>query len=142
MKILTIAKDKSNNLEYVLQHDITSYSYLFDGSDMTKPNKSQLIALLRAYLNPEDYDFHRSPSRISVFVDFMSYIRSQILSKVHGDTFGAVITQVLLTVIKKHIGCVIHVVFDILKGWSVRSGENMGLFIWPGLTITFPFLNK
>ena len=72
MKILMIAKDKADEPQYVLQHDITSYNYLFDGSTMTKTNMSQLILLLEAYLIQEDYKFEQVFHNVSAVVDFMS----------------------------------------------------------------------
>ena len=54
----------------------------------------------------------------------MSYTRSQILSNVHGDTFGSVITQVLSMLMKKHIGSVSHVVFDSYLGLSLKGMER------------------
>ena len=102
MKILMIAKDKADELEYVLQHDITSYNYLFDGSTMTKTNKSHLISLLKAYLIQEDYKFEQVSHNVSVFVDFMSYLRSQLVSNLPGATFGTVLTYILSALIRKH----------------------------------------
>ena len=100
MKILIIAKDKADELEYVLQHDKTSYNYLFDGSTKTKTNKSQLISLLKACLIQKDYKFEQVSHNVSVFVDFMSYLRSQLMSNHPGATFGTVLTYILSALVK------------------------------------------
>ena len=124
MKILMIAKDKADELEYVLQHDITSYNYLFNGSTMTKTSKSQLISLLKAYLIQEDYKFKQVSHNVSVFVDFMSYLRSQLVSNLPGATFGTVLTYILSALIRKHPSKVTHVIFNSYLEQSLKEMDR------------------
>ena len=68
LKTLLIAKDKSGKLDYVLERDITSYSYLFDGSAMTRANKPLLICVLKDYLLLSDYALDVNGQHISILL--------------------------------------------------------------------------
>jgi len=133
IKTLLIAKEKTNDLELVLKHDITTYNCLFDGSEMTKTNKSQLISELKAYLIPEDYTFDSYLHHVFVVVDFMSYFRSQMITA-YGpdDTFGSIMTPILVKALRKYPGVTVHFIFDSyakisLKGIERERRANQGV---------------
>ena len=124
LKTLLIAKDKSGKLDYVLEHDITSYSYLFDGSATTRANKSQLICVLKDYLLPSDYALDVNGQHISVFVDFMSFARSHLIMQAPDTTFEMLVTQIISAILRKHSGKIIHLVFDSYVELSLKGNER------------------
>ncbi len=52
---------------------------------MTSPDKSELMTELKMYLLPDDYNFVTPCA--SIFIDFMSYIRSQVFDEQEKNTF-------------------------------------------------------
>ena len=123
-KTLLIAKDNSGKLDYVLERDITSYNYLFDGSAMTRVNKSQLICVLKDYLLPSNYALDVKGQHISVFVDFMSFARCHLTMQAPDTTFEMLVTQIISAILRKHCGRIIHLVFDSYVELSLKGNER------------------
>ena len=87
-KLLNIAGEKCGGKRNALRYDITRYSYLYDGDLMTKTvNKSKLLEELESYLLPSNYN-EQIPNDACLLVDFMSFIRSQVISYVQFSSFG------------------------------------------------------
>ena len=94
-KILNTAKSKHGSLESVLKYDIiiTSYNSLFDGIYMTKTtNKAQLITELEEFLSSDHYD-EEIPLSTTLVVDFMSYVRNQVINANIFDNFENLVTS-------------------------------------------------
>ena len=85
-KTLQIAKERDGNVTKVLKFDLTPYSYLFNGCYVTKSDKSKLCTDIDVLSGLRETDCHYDVCNMDcVFVDFMSYIRSQNLNVYPSD---------------------------------------------------------
>ena len=84
-RLIDIAKRRGASLSDILKHDLLTKNVLFDGDFTVKPAKHVMIEELEAHLDKEkDFTFEKeSELSSSVFVDFMSAIRSAPLKKMH-----------------------------------------------------------
>ena len=126
MRALLIGKDKNNgSVDHMLSYDLTPYTYLFDGYEMTKANKGELVTELKTYLLPGDYKFDTTRAA-AIFIDFMSYLRSQVFDKMEVKTFGDMLDQTISR-IRNLIpaATTIHFIFDSYIDFSLKGSERV-----------------
>ena len=144
--MIGLAKNRGE-CKVVLQYDITKFSYLFEGNQMTKPNKAELIKEVEKKVNIDS----QSPivQNSSVFIDFMSFIRGQRLEKLpvilvsldilkdypdHAETisnkneqwtFGKMVEELFCRILKKYENAIsYHIIFDSYIEGSLKGGER------------------
>ena len=123
-KLLNIASEKCGGKKNALRYDITPYNYLYDGDLMTKTvNKSQFMEELEQYLIPTDYN-EEIPSNVSLLVDFMSFIRSQVISHVQFTSFGQLSDTLFIRCRNLTENHLMHIIFDSYRHDSLKGPER------------------
>ena len=131
-KTLLIAKDKTGARKLELQHDITTYNYLFDGEFMSKPNKYELVHELKNLHFKNETDWSLRPKLSSnsvVIIDFMAYVRSlgaaNSTENVRQITFGSFADGIFRKIITTNSPCkTFHLIFDSYIDESVKGSER------------------
>ena len=125
IKSLLIAKEKTGDLKLTLSYDITSYSYLFDGEFMTKPNKAELIHELRDmyFKNESSWSVKPTLSCDSVcMVDFMAFARSFYQDGGSQMTFGSYTDAMYNKIVSANGLCkMFHLIFDSYIDGSIKG---------------------
>ena len=107
-----------------MKYDLTTYSYLYDGKNMTKmTDKAQLMNELEGYLQPADYE-EGIPTNTCLMVDFMSYLRTQVISDENYKTFDNLIHTVYNRCVSLSSNSTIHLVFDSYCPMSLKGAER------------------
>ena len=125
IRSLLIGKEKDNgSVNRMLTYDLTPYTCLFDGYEMTSPNKAELVTELKTYLLPKDYQFDKAKDA-AIFIDFMSYVRSQVFEKLGTKTFGDMLSQTLSRIKNMFsASTTIHFIFDSYVDFSLKGPER------------------
>ena len=79
-RLLKIATDRAGE-ENALRFDITSFNPLFERKQMVEGTEKSLLTkeLEAAHLTPEFYETGTIPISTGVIVDFMSFIRGEVI---------------------------------------------------------------
>ena len=122
-KMVNIREARVGSLEPILKYDITSYNALYHGKHMTKTtDKSKMTAELEAYLSPEHY-LETVPSNLTLIVDFMSFVRSEVICNNFKD-FGSLVKYVFSRCVSNFPNESIHFIFDSYLEYSLKEGTR------------------
>ena len=92
---------------------------------MTKVDKAKLADELKGYLLQEDYNYQVSDCNPVVFIDFMSYFRSQVFINEH-PTFGDVMIETVARLQKQFKDVkMFHFIFDSYIRMSMKGPERI-----------------
>jgi hypothetical protein len=132
LKTLLIANDKTGDIRKILKYDITTYSYLFDRDYMTKPDKAQMVSELKELVTVDYATWSFQPKILGsqlVVIDFMSFIRSMIVSSDQANegrmVFGTFIEIFMNRVTSLYdTSKMFHVIFDSYIEGSLKGSER------------------
>lgn len=124
LKVLLNAKTKDGNMNNVLIYDITDYSYLFEGSVMTKvTNKSQLIEEI-APKGESELSVIQPTADMCIIIDFMSFIRGQVISYNTFKTFELLIADIYKRCTDIFPHGLMQFIFDSYTKYSLKGSER------------------
>ena len=123
-RLINIAKRRGASLSDIHRHDMLTKNVLFDGDFTVKPAKHVMIEELEAHLDKEeDFTFEKeSELSSSVFVDFMSVVRSAPLKKMH--MFSEVLEFLWNSCTKVCKADQVNFIFDSCIENSIKEGER------------------
>lgn len=91
---------------------------------MTKTvNKSKLMEELEQYLCPTDYN-EEIPSDVSLLIDFMSFVRSQVISHVQFTSFGQLSDALFMRCLNLTKNQLTHIILDSYRHDSLKGPER------------------
>ena len=122
-KMVNISEARVGSLDAILKYDITTYNALYDGKNMTKTtDKSKMTTELEAYLTPDHY-LETFPSNLTLIVDFMSFVRSEVVCNNFTD-FGSMVKYIFSRCVSNFPSESIHFVFDSYLEYSLKEGTR------------------
>ena len=125
-QLLKIVAQRVGGDEDVLKYDITPFSPLFERQYMTNaPDKSLLTSELEAaYLSPRHYEMNDIPLSTCLIVDFMSFIRGEVIKSTQYPTFGHLVTSMMTKIMATYPNRMVHIVFDSYVVGSLKGAER------------------
>ena len=117
-----MARSRGIATSELLKHDLVEESPLFDGDDMTKPQKHIMIQELEKQLEKDDYAFDKqSNTPTVVIVDFMSVVRKVPFAKC--STFKEALAFVWHLVTTAVSAGRLDIVYDSYLEGSIKESE-------------------